>query len=81
MPADDVTNLVVSCRVVIKDGGRGCHMTTHEGSFWLPAYQIDVADTVGCGDSFAAAVVLGFIRGEGRSTFWPLLFRLLWMES
>lgn len=43
-------------------------MTTHEGSYWLPAYRIDVADTVGCGDSFAAAVVLGFIRGEGGPT-------------
>lgn len=25
--------------------------------------QVDVADTVGCGDSFAAACVLGYIRG------------------
>jgi fructose-1-phosphate kinase PfkB-like protein len=24
--------------------------------------QVDVADTVGCGDSFAAAVALGFVR-------------------
>lgn len=26
--------------------------------------QVDVADTVGCGDSFAAAVVLGYTRGH-----------------
>ena len=26
--------------------------------------QVDVQDTVGCGDSFAAAVVLGFTRGH-----------------
>ena len=26
--------------------------------------QVDVADTVGCGDSFAAAVALGFTRGN-----------------
>jgi hypothetical protein len=26
--------------------------------------QVDVKDTVGCGDSFAAAVVLGYIRGH-----------------
>ena len=24
--------------------------------------QVPVADTVGCGDSFAAAIILGFIR-------------------
>ena len=26
--------------------------------------QVDVQDTVGCGDSFAAAVVLGYTRGH-----------------
>ena len=26
--------------------------------------QVPVADTVGCGDSFAAAIILGFIRGH-----------------
>ena len=31
----------------------------------LPArMQVDVQDTVGCGDSFAAAVVLGYTRGH-----------------
>ena len=27
--------------------------------------QVPVADTVGCGDSFAAAVLMGFTRGHG----------------
>jgi fructose-1-phosphate kinase PfkB-like protein len=26
--------------------------------------QVDVQDTVGCGDSFAAAIVLGYIRSH-----------------
>lgn len=31
----------------------------------LPArVQVDVQDTVGCGDSFAAAIVLGYTRGH-----------------
>ena len=30
----------------------------------LSSGQVDVADTVGCGDSFAAAVALGFTRGH-----------------
>ena len=25
-------------------------------------FQVDVADTVGCGDSFAAAIVVGYIN-------------------
>ena len=29
-----------------------------------PTLQVPVADTVGCGDSFAAAIILGFIRGH-----------------
>ena len=27
-----------------------------------PALKVDVADTVGCGDSFAAAIVVGYIN-------------------
>lgn len=30
--------------------------------------QVEVADTVGCGDSFAAAIALGYIRGEPPAT-------------
>lgn len=30
--------------------------------------QVDVADTVGCGDSFAAAVVLGYIQNQPLET-------------
>lgn len=29
-----------------------------------PCTQVEVSDTVGCGDSFAAAIVLGYIRGH-----------------
>jgi sugar/nucleoside kinase (ribokinase family) len=27
--------------------------------------QVNVVDTVGCGDSFAAAIVLGYLQGQG----------------
>ncbi len=39
--------------------GRGCDRRRCGGP-----RQVDVKDTVGCGDSFAAAVVLGYIRGH-----------------
>lgn len=49
---------------IIKMGGDGAVLCTksHTGAFHAKALQVEVADTVGCGDSFAAAVVLGYIR-------------------
>eukprot|EP00271_Cylindrocystis_brebissonii_P011651 TRINITY_DN29553_c0_g1_i1.p1 TRINITY_DN29553_c0_g1~~TRINITY_DN29553_c0_g1_i1.p1 ORF type:complete len:658 (+),score=84.84 TRINITY_DN29553_c0_g1_i1:410-2383(+) len=52
------------CWVVVKRGEHGCVMATREdGCFALPGFRVNVADTVGCGDSFAAAMVLGYTRG------------------
>jgi hypothetical protein len=49
---------------VVKLGGEGAVLCTRsqEVAFRAKALQVDVTDTVGCGDSFAAAVVLGYIR-------------------
>ncbi|KAK9814389.1 hypothetical protein WJX72_005061 [[Myrmecia] bisecta] len=51
---------------VVKMGGEGavlcsCHPSEN---FRQHALKVDVKDTVGCGDSFAAAVVLGYTRKQ-----------------
>ena len=53
--------------VVVKRGKEGAlALTRHvsERRVYLPAITVDALDTVGCGDSFAAAVVLGRTRGH-----------------
>eukprot|EP00899_Mesostigma_viride_P022280 jgi/Mesvir1/3236/Mv16379-RA.1 len=50
--------------VVVKLGADGCQVIRRNGTVHRQAaLQVEVADTVGCGDSFAAAVVLGYCRG------------------
>lgn len=48
--------------VIVKLGDRGCLMTTAHGVYKVPAFKVDIKDTVGCGDSFAAAIALGYTR-------------------
>jgi sugar/nucleoside kinase (ribokinase family) len=45
--------------VVVKRGPAGCLALTRAGAASLPAIRVSAMDTVGCGDSFAAAVALG----------------------
>ena len=54
--------------VVVKLGSRGCIALTRTQRASLPALEVEALDTVGCGDSFAAAVVLGRIRSHALST-------------
>mmetsp|Transcript_13385 Transcript_13385/g.25697 ORF Transcript_13385/g.25697 Transcript_13385/m.25697 type:complete len:449 (-) Transcript_13385:663-2009(-) len=49
--------------VVLKVGAEGCYIATRETVLHHPAMKITVEDTVGCGDSMAAAMVLGYING------------------
>ncbi|XP_057825659.2 uncharacterized protein LOC131037517 isoform X1 [Cryptomeria japonica] len=48
--------------VIIKLGSRGSLMVTSNGYHYAPAFKVHVADTVGCGDSFASAIVMGYIN-------------------
>ncbi|KAI5066771.1 hypothetical protein GOP47_0017299 [Adiantum capillus-veneris] len=48
--------------VIVKLGERGCLMTTAHNVYQVPAFKVDIKDTVGCGDSFAAAIALGYTR-------------------
>mmetsp|Transcript_17088 Transcript_17088/g.43383 ORF Transcript_17088/g.43383 Transcript_17088/m.43383 type:complete len:456 (+) Transcript_17088:91-1458(+) len=47
--------------VVVKNGAEGATLFTREASYTAPGFSVDVEDTVGCGDSFAAAIVLGYV--------------------
>lgn len=43
--------------VAVKLGAKGCHLVSKTESVLAPAYPIEVVDTVGAGDAFAAAIV------------------------
>jgi sugar/nucleoside kinase (ribokinase family) len=45
--------------VAVTRGGDGALLVTAEGTESVPAFEIDVVDTTGCGDAFSA----GFLRG------------------
>lgn len=44
-------------------GGDGCLVATRDGMFRLPAFDIDVKDTTGCGDAFTAGLIAALARG------------------
>jgi fructokinase len=50
--------------VVMTRGAKGALLVTADGVLDQPGIPTKVVDTVGAGDSFTAAFVLGFLRGE-----------------
>ncbi|KAJ7558435.1 hypothetical protein O6H91_04G039000 [Diphasiastrum complanatum] len=48
--------------VIVKLGEKGCLLATLKRNYRASGFKVDVIDTVGCGDSFAAAIVLGYIH-------------------
>ena len=52
------------CRyVVVTDGPRGAHAYDGTAHYHVPVYPADEASTVGAGDAFAAACIVGMHRG------------------
>lgn len=50
--------------VLLTMGGDGVWVDPADGEeFMLPAHEVDVVDTTGCGDSFTAGVITGLIKG------------------
>ncbi|KAG6724220.1 hypothetical protein I3842_03G247900 [Carya illinoinensis] len=48
--------------VIVKMGSRGSILITMSSISCAPAFKVNVIDTVGCGDSFVAAIAFGFIH-------------------
>jgi sugar/nucleoside kinase (ribokinase family) len=66
--ADAATALLdtgVGC-VAVTHGARGALVVTADESFAVPAYQVEVVDTTGCGDAFSAGFLRGLALGEDR---------------
>ncbi|KAG6484602.1 5-dehydro-2-deoxygluconokinase 2-like [Zingiber officinale] len=49
--------------VIIKMGAKGSILIDHSSVSCAPSFKINVVDTVGCGDSYSAAIAFGFIHG------------------
>lgn len=49
--------------VVLKHGAAGCSVATRAGMRAYPGFPVRAVDTVGAGDSFAAAFIAGTLRG------------------
>ena len=68
-------DLEAGCRALI-DRGVGCVVATRgadgalavdaEGSEDVPAFEVDVVDTTGCGDAFSAGFLRGLSLGRSR---------------
>lgn len=50
--------------VILTCGVNGSYVFTHEGESFLPTPHVEVADTVGAGDSFTAAFIASLLRGK-----------------
>lgn len=50
--------------VVLKLGRRGCLVITRSQVFRVPAFSVQVVDTVGAGDGLVAGMLTGLCRGE-----------------
>lgn len=48
--------------VIIKMGSKGSILITKSGISCAPSFKVEVMDTVGCGDSFVAAIAFGYIH-------------------
>ena len=50
--------------IVVTLGDRGCYCLSKDGSFHLPAFEMEnVVDTTGCGDVFHGAYIYGILQG------------------
>lgn len=62
---DDVISSLLSNtkRVVLTKGGKGSTIATWNGIYNIEAHPVQVVDTTGAGDAFAAGFICGLIRG------------------
>lgn len=48
---------------VFTQGCDGAYVATADGGFSVPAFEVDVVDTTGCGDAFSAGFIAALSRG------------------
>lgn len=66
-PPEDATQHLLArglTGVVLKRGGEGSYVAVASGeAAWVPAFKVDVIDTVGAGDCFNGAFAVGLLEG------------------
>ncbi|MDE2748547.1 MAG: carbohydrate kinase family protein [Chloroflexota bacterium] len=55
-----------SLTIVLKLAEAGCHIMSGAGDALIPGFEVDVVDTVGAGDAFAAAYIWADLNGYSR---------------
>jgi sugar/nucleoside kinase (ribokinase family) len=61
--------LDAGCRVLaLKRGAKGCRILTRDEDVTVPAAVLDVVDTTGAEDSFAAGAILAVLEGVDAAT-------------
>lgn len=50
--------------VIIKLGDRGCYVCGEREEFYVNPFEVDVKDTTGCGDNFAAGFIHSILAGK-----------------
>lgn len=61
---------------VITKGAEGSHFTTSAANISIPAVKSNVADTIGAGDSYMSALIMGFLT-RGTEGFAPAVLEQL----
>lgn len=62
--AEELRRQGVGC-VVATLGADGSLVSSDEGDAFLPAFDVPVVDTTGCGDAYAAGFIVGVLSGWG----------------
>lgn len=65
-----------NCLAVIKLGAEGAWIQRSGEEFTIPAHAVEVVDTTGAGDSFAAGFLHGFVKGYDLKTSATIAVRL-----
>src|SRR5205085_1369053 len=60
--AEALRRLGVGC-VVATLGAEGSLVSSEHGDAFLPAFDVPVVDTTGCGDAYAAGFIVGVLSG------------------
>ncbi len=50
--------------IIITLGSEGSYFQTKNGGAYVPPYEVDTVDAVGCGDAFIAGLLSQLVRGE-----------------